>query len=96
MQEGQNVTIRCQFDSNPAPTVRWFSEKDKTLTLAVDDLADEKPVVTFGTAFPHATYTSEFVLSNVQCSDTSFYICSASNPLGSGLDGRLQLDVVCE
>ena len=96
MYEGENVTIRCQFDSNPAPSVRWYNEKDKTHTLAEHNLADQRPLVTTEDAFPRMTYTSEFVLSNAQCSDTSIYTCTARNELGSGSDGRVELVVVCE
>ena len=96
MHEEENATIWCQFDSNPAPSVRWFNEKDKSHTLAEHSLADQTPVVSTETAYPRSWYTSELVLGGVQCSDTSTYTCTASNHLGSGSDGRVQLDVVCE
>ncbi|KAK7105321.1 nephrin-like [Littorina saxatilis] len=93
--EGHNVTITCHFDSNPAPKVRWFRHQDKDVTLKEQSLEDQRPVVTTENSFPRITYTSQFALPNAQCSDTSNYVCTASNELGSGSDGLIPLRIKC-
>ena len=96
LTEGANVTVTCQFDSNPAPSVRWFRERDADVILLKENLEDQRPLVSVERGVTRNTYTSQFVQHSVQCSDTGVYICTASNVLGSGLDGEFQLDVVCE
>ncbi|KAK7467741.1 hypothetical protein BaRGS_00037016, partial [Batillaria attramentaria] len=93
--EGVRVNMTCLFDSNPAPQVTWYSMKDRNNPLVQRDLSAQTPVISETGQVPRNTYISDFIIPGTECTHTNKYTCTAKNPLGAGIDGSIELIVVC-
>ncbi|KAK7487637.1 hypothetical protein BaRGS_00021187, partial [Batillaria attramentaria] len=93
--EGVRVNLTCLVDSNPAPQVTWYSMKDRNKPLVQQDLTSQTPVISYRGQVPRNTYISDFIIPSTECTHTNTYTCTAKNRLGAGIDGSIELIVVC-
>lgn len=93
--EHNNVTLKCVFDSNPAPVVTWRSQRGTDGELFIESLESQVPQTSTNTPLPQKLFMSELVLTNLKCSDTDTYICAGRNDLGLTSEGTIDLDVRC-
>ncbi|KAL8568768.1 hypothetical protein ACOMHN_003173 [Nucella lapillus] len=94
LKEKSNVTVVCEFDSSPAPSVDWLRLGGKKRLLQTDDLEGQAPSVV-GNGLQRSLYVSQLTLIDATCSDTGLYQCEAKNALGSGREGQADLHIVC-
>ena len=79
--EGDNVTLSCDVDGNPVPTISWTRGGSPVDTSArISFTADEK----------------QLTITNVSRTDSGEYRCVASNMVGNDTSNAADLDVQCK
>lgn len=84
MSFGGTATIVCTVDSTPSATsVQWQKIQNgipSTLTIS-------------GRYSGGTVSSPSLVISNVDSSDEAFYVCSATNSVGTGQSSQTYLDI---
>ena len=81
--EGENVTISCNADGNPKPTISWTRNGypvDTSNNSSISFSADKK----------------QLTITDVNRTDSGEYRCVVSNSLGNVLSSAATLDVQCK
>ena len=79
--EGDNVTLSCNVDGNPVPTISWTRDGSPVNTSArISFSADKK----------------QLTITNVNRTDRGEYRCVASNRVGSDTSNAADLVVQCK
>ena len=81
--EGENVTLFCNADGNPPPTISWTrngSPVNTTINSRISFSEDKK----------------NLTITDVNRTDSGEYRCVASNELGNDSSNNATLDVQCK
>ena len=81
--EGENVTLSCDADGHPVPTISWTrdgSAVDTSDNARISFSADKK----------------QLTITNVNKTDSGEYRCVANNSLGNAISNVAALDVQCK
>ncbi|XP_067680669.1 neural cell adhesion molecule 2-like [Haliotis asinina] len=88
INEGQEVDMRCDVDSNPAPTITWLKEdivvKRKALDADVPNISGDQHI-----------FRNSFTKKSAVCEDGGLYRCQASNGVGNEREETVTLHVKC-
>ena len=81
--EGDNVTLSCNADGNPKPTISWTRNRSpvtKSDNSRISFSEDKK----------------QLTITNVSRTDSGEYQCVANNSLGNATSDAALLDVQCK
>ena len=79
--EGDNVTLSCNVDGNPVPTISWTRDGSPVSTSGRISISDDKKQLT---------------ITNVKRTDSGEYRCVANNSLGNATSNAATLNVKCK
>ncbi len=83
--EGQDTTLNCEFNGNPAPDVRWTKDE-----VELNISADQRLSVSF------TANTSSLTITKVVQADQGLYRCAANNSVNTSTSNPGELTVHCE
>jgi len=79
--EGDNVTLSCNVDGNPVPTISWTRDGSPVNTSGRISISDDK---------------NQLTITQVKRTDSGTYRCMANNNLGNATSNAATLDVQCK
>ncbi|XP_077518347.1 cell adhesion molecule Dscam1-like isoform X2 [Amblyomma americanum] len=81
---GENVVIDCQAEGSPSPRIWWEKSSASRPT-------EYKVIIS--NSHVHALENGSLMVREAQRNDTGFYLCQASNSVGSGISKVIELKV---
>ena len=81
--EGENVTLFCNADGNPPPTISWTRNGSPVNT-------------TINSRISFSEHKKNLTITDVNRTDSGEYRCVASNELGNDSSNNVTLDVQCK
>ena len=79
--EGNNVTLSCNVDGNPVPTISWTRHGSPVSASGGISISDDKKQLT---------------ITNVKRTDNGNYRCVANNSLGDAASNPATLNAQCK
>ncbi|KAK3770675.1 hypothetical protein RRG08_037867 [Elysia crispata] len=91
--EGKDsIELKCVFDANPRPVIKWVSPSGDELMSDGDD--GPLKGMNEETRIWESLFTSRLVLNSLRCEDAGIYTCHGSSH-DAHVEGRMNINVKC-